>query len=90
MIGLNDLLIFYLVFHWIMCIFYKLNVHLKLYDLITTKFIDELTSCEFCMETHVANLMAICLFVYSGDYWHLLFGILSASISNIIKRLGNA
>ena len=83
---LTDFIIFFLVFWWVMLIIYKVNAPEKLYNRFKNKFIDQLTSCEFCMESHIACLLAIPLAFYLLDLKFLLFGIMSASLSNILKK----
>jgi len=86
MIFLIQFVQFFLVFWWVMLIIYKINLPQKLYNRFKYKFIDKLTSCEFCMESHLACLLAIPLALYYLNPKLLLFGIMSASLSNILKR----
>ena len=69
-----------------MLIIYKVNLPTKLYNRFSTKFIDELTNCEFCMESHTATLLAIILAVIEQNHLLILYAPMSAALSNLIKR----
>lgn len=83
---LTHFIVFFLIFWWFMLIIYKVNAPQKLYNRFKYTFIDKLTSCEFCMESHIACLLAIPLVFYYQDPKLLLCGIMSASLSNILKK----
>lgn len=85
-IFLTGFIQFFLVFWWLMLIIYKVNAPQKLYNRFKYKFIDKITSCEFCMESHLACLLAIPLAYYYQDPKLLLYGIMTASLSNILKK----
>ena len=75
---MTHFLYFFLFFWWIMLIIYKLELPIKLYNRFSTKFIDELTNCEFCMESHTATLLAIILAIYDQNHLILLYAPMSA------------
>ena len=77
---------FFLLFSWLMLIIYKINLPPKLYNRFKYKFIDKLTSCEFCMESHLACLLAIPLAICYQDPKLLLCGFMAAALSNILKK----
>ena len=81
-----DFICFFLFFWWLMLIIYKVNLPTKLYNRFSTKFIDELTNCEFCMESHTATLLAIILAVIEQNHLLLLYAPMSAALSNLLKR----
>ena len=83
---LTEFICFFLFFWWLMLIIYKVNLPTKLYNRFSTKFIDELTNCEFCMESHTATLLAIILAVIEQNHLLLLYAPMSAALSNLIKR----
>jgi len=83
---LIEFIVFFLVFWWLMCIMYKLNIPVKLYNKFNNTFIDKLTNCEFCMESHSATLLAIIMAVHHQDHLILLYGPMSAALSNILKK----
>lgn len=85
-ISILDFICFFLFFWWLMLIIYKVNLPTKLYNRFSTKFIDELTNCEFCMESHTATLLAIILAVIEQNHLLLLYAPMSAALSNLIKR----
>ncbi len=85
-ISIIDFICFFLFFWWLMLIIYKVNLPTKLYNRFSTKFIDELTNCEFCMESHTATLLAIILAVIEQNHLLLLYAPMSAALSNLIKR----
>lgn len=77
---------FFLIFWWLMLIIYKINLPVKLYNRYRTKFIDQLTNCEFCMESHTATLLAIILAVIDQNHLVIFFGPMAAALSNLLKR----
>ena len=81
-----DFIVFFLFFWWIMLIFYKLELPIKIYNKSKREFIDQLTSCEFCMESHMATILAIILAVIQQDYTVILYAPMSAALINILKK----
>lgn len=77
---------FFLLFWWFMLIFYKVNAPVKIYNRFQYKFIDDLTNCEFCQESHIGTFFAVLLFLYCGEYFVLTFGFMSAALSNLLKK----
>ena len=69
-----------------MVIFYKWSIPERLYNIFPLSFVDRLTNCEFCLESHIGTLFSVFLFAYSGEYVVLTYGIMSASLSNLIKK----
>lgn len=85
-ITILDFIYFFLLFWWFMLIFYKLDAPVKIYNRFSNKFIDDLTNCEFCLESHIGTVFALLLFLYCGDYFVLTFGYMAASLSNLLKK----
>jgi hypothetical protein len=83
---LTEFIVFFLGFWWFMLILYKLNMPIKLYNKFNNTFLDKLTNCEFCMESHLATALAIILALHHQNYLILLYGPMSAALSNIIKK----
>jgi len=76
----------FLLFWWLMLVYYKLNLNIKIYNLLPYKFIDDLTNCEFCQESHIGTILSACLYVYTGDYYFFLYGFMFSALSNLLKE----
>lgn len=85
---------FYLMFWWVMSILYKDNLAVnnieKLgnwigHKTIFGKFFLGVSECNFCLENHIASIMAVCYSYYLFDYHYLIWGILCASINSWIR-----
>jgi hypothetical protein len=69
-----------------MFIYYKNNFPVKIYNKIKHPFIDRLTDCEFCQESHISTFLSILYYLYCDNEIVLLYGFMSASLSNILKK----
>jgi hypothetical protein len=83
---LTEFLVFFLVFWWLMLIMYKQSIPVRLYNKFKYKIIDKLTNCDFCMESHTATALAIILALHHQNHLILLYGPMSAALSNILKK----
>jgi hypothetical protein len=83
---MNDFIAFFLLFKWFMLVYYKTGIPVKLYNIFQNKFIDQLTECEFCQESHISTIMCFFYYLYCGDEIVLFYGFMSASLSNILKK----
>jgi len=81
-----EFIVFFLVFWWLMLIMYRQNIPVRLYNRFKYKLIDKLTNCEFCMESQTATALAIILALHYQDHLILLYGPMSAALSNILKK----
>jgi hypothetical protein len=92
---IQQFIVFYLVFWWVMGILYKDNlIHRKLEELgikigQNTKLgglIDSLSQCKFCIENHTSTILASSYYFYCGDIKVLIFGILCTSINYWLRE----
>ena len=77
---------YFLVYYWAILLIYRLNLPTKLYNLLPNAFIDELTNCEFCIESHVSLVFALFFYYFSGDNSAILYYFMCPALSNILKR----
>ena len=70
-----------------MILFYKWDMPVLIYNALPYKFIDKLTNCEFCMENHLACIVAVCWYYQFNDLIILLFGVMAAALSHTLKEL---
>ena len=92
---IQDFIIFYLVFWWVMGILYKDNmIQNKLESLgiwfgqrtIVGGLITSLSQCKFCIENHTSTIMAISYYCYCQDIKVLIWGILCTSINYWLRE----
>lgn len=92
---MQDFIIFYLLFWWVMGILYKDNmIHTQLERLgiwlgqrtLIGGLITSLSQCKFCIETHTGTLMAVSYSAYLYDYNYLYWGFLCAAINRILRE----
>ena len=81
-----DFIKFYLIFWWIMLLIYKHELHIKFYNKFKYKFIDKLTSCEYCMETHIATFLGLLYAFLIMNPYVAIYGIMASALSNILKK----
>ena len=86
---------FYLMFWWVMSILYKDNLAPNKLEKIGIwighrnilgRFFIGVSECNFCLENHVACIMAACYSYYLWDYHYLIWGMLCASLSSILRK----
>lgn len=91
---IQQFIIFYFMFWWVMSILYKDNViHSKLESLgikigpknIVGGLVCSLSTCKFCIESHTATLLAISYYLYTEDLNVLIWGFLCASINSWLR-----
>ncbi len=93
-------IVYFLFFVWFSTAIFKAELPNRLYNLIPTKFIDDLTNCEFCLETWISfglclvaffvvdpsiGMQSSMLFDIFGDFYFLSFAPLAVGLSHIIK-----
>jgi len=83
---LNEFVVFFLVFWCLMLIMYKQSIPVRMYNKFSYNFIDKLTNCEFCMEFHTSTALAIILALHDQNHLILLYGPMSAALSNILNK----
>ena len=92
---IQQFIIFYLVFWWVMGILYKDNmIHSKLENLgiwfgqrtIVGGLITSLSQCKFCIENHTSTILAISYYLYCQDIKVLIWGILCTSINYWLRE----
>lgn len=88
-----EFLSFFLAYYYVLILFYKWDAPaiIKLGQKIPLvgRFFYDLSSCEFCMENHLAFLFAIPIYIYTGNLVVLLFAIMATALSQLLKRLCN-
>jgi hypothetical protein len=91
---IQEFVIFYLLFWWVMSIIYKENwIQGKLEDIghwfkqgsFLNNFFLDLSECNFCIESHTATVGAVLYFSYCLDYRVLIWGFLCASINSWMR-----
>ena len=96
-----EFIIFYLLFWWVMSILTKDNWipnklenignWFKKNSLLSNLFLG-VSECKFCLENHVASLMAVGYFFYLYnpsypiDYYYLIWGFMCASINSWLRE----
>ena len=83
-------IVFFLFFWWVRIILFKYELPIKIQALAAkkrSKFLNDLSECEFCIENHIACIIAVGFCFYCQDYIYLTYGPMSAALSNIIKTM---
>lgn len=86
---MEKFLAFFLV-HWaVLIVWYKYNMTKRLEDYSNekeNKFLYELSTCEFCVEHHLAvPLMGVLFLIFEPDWVYLIYPLMSSALSNILK-----
>lgn len=94
---IEQFVFFYLSFNWLLLLFYKLTALKESESPLMAKianikskgigdFIYKLVNCRFCLESHLGLVASLCLFYFTKDPLHLLFGYQSVSLNILIER----
>ena len=65
---------------------YKHELHNRLYNRFKYPIIDKLTSCEYCIETHIGTALALIYGLSIMNINVVIYGIMAAGLSNILKK----